>query len=149
MLEQEPLHKTMHLSVSFHPSHPVCRIKSPMKWPQLLSSLLLPPLHGSSPSNCTSWKSTPQHFSHWLLVFKTPSLFVVWSLSRVQLFATPCAAARQASLSFTISWSLLRFMSIQSVMLSNHPCGWVIFHCLSVPYLFYPSLSMDFLQQHG
>ena len=41
-------------------------------------------------------------------------------LSRVQLFATPWAAARQASLSFTISWSLLRFMSIESMMLSNH-----------------------------
>ena len=42
------------------------------------------------------------------------------SLSRVQLFATPWSAARQASLSFTISWSLLKLMSIQSVMPSNH-----------------------------
>ena len=45
---------------------------------------------------------------------------VVQSLSHVQLFATLWTAARQASLSFTISWSLLRFMSIVSVMLSNH-----------------------------
>ena len=41
-------------------------------------------------------------------------------LSRVQLFATPWTAARQASLSFTISWSLLKPMSIESVMTSNH-----------------------------
>ena len=49
------------------------------------------------------------------------SLFVVvQALSCVQLFATPWTAARQASLSFTISWSLLRLMSIESVMPSNH-----------------------------
>ena len=41
---------------------------------------------------------------------------VVQSLSRVQLFATPWTAAHQASLFFTISWSL----SIRSVMSSNH-----------------------------
>ena len=33
---------------------------------------------------------------------------------------TPWTASHQASLSFTVSWSLLRFMSIESVMLSNH-----------------------------
>ena len=37
----------------------------------------------------------------------------------VQLFATPRAAARQASLSFTISQSLLKLMSIESMMPSN------------------------------
>ena len=41
-------------------------------------------------------------------------------LSRVQLFATPCTAARQASLSITNSRSLLKLMSIKSVMPSNH-----------------------------
>ena len=35
-------------------------------------------------------------------------------------FLTPWTAAHQASLSLTISWSLLKFMSIESVMLSNH-----------------------------
>ena len=45
---------------------------------------------------------------------------VVPSLSDVLLFVTPRAAACQASLSSTISWSLLRFMSIESVMPSNH-----------------------------
>ena len=45
---------------------------------------------------------------------------VVQSLSRVQLFATSWIVARQASLSFTISRSLLKFMSMESVMPSNH-----------------------------
>ena len=44
----------------------------------------------------------------------------VQSLSRVQLFATPCTAAHQASLSITNSWSLLKLMSIELVMSSNH-----------------------------
>ena len=41
-------------------------------------------------------------------------------LSRVQLFATPWAAAHQASLSITNSWSLFKLMSIESVMPFNH-----------------------------
>ena len=44
----------------------------------------------------------------------------VQSLSRVRLFATPWTAACQASLSITNSWSLLKLMSIESVMPSNH-----------------------------
>ena len=40
--------------------------------------------------------------------------------SCVQLFATPWTAARQASLSFTLSWSLLKLISIKLVMPSNH-----------------------------
>ena len=50
--------------------------------------------------------------------FKT-TLFVVLSLSCVQLFATPWTAGHQASLSFTVSQSFLKFMSIESVMLSH------------------------------
>ena len=45
---------------------------------------------------------------------------VVQSLIHVQIFATPWTAACQASMSFTISWSLLKLMSIESVMPSNH-----------------------------
>ena len=45
---------------------------------------------------------------------------VVQLLSRVQLFVTPWAVACQAPPSPTVSWSLLKFMSIESVMLSNH-----------------------------
>ena len=41
-------------------------------------------------------------------------------LSRVQLFATPWTAAHQASLSITISQSVLKLMCIESVMPSNH-----------------------------
>ena len=47
-------------------------------------------------------------------------LFIVQSLSLVWLFATPWTAAQQASLSFTISQTLLKLMSIESVMPSNH-----------------------------
>ena len=50
-----------------------------------------------------------------------PGLAVaVPSLSRVRLFMTPRAAALQASLSFTISQSFLKLLSIESVMPSNH-----------------------------
>ena len=45
---------------------------------------------------------------------------VVQSPSHVQLFTTPWTAARQASLALTISWSLPKFMYIESVMPSNH-----------------------------
>ena len=41
-------------------------------------------------------------------------------LSQVQLFVTPWTAAYQAPLSFTISQSLLKFMSVELMMLSNH-----------------------------
>ena len=48
------------------------------------------------------------------------SLIVVQLLSHVGLFAALRTAACQVSLSFTISWSLLKFISIESVLLSNH-----------------------------
>ena len=56
-------------------------------------------------------------------LFMKPSGFLFSSvqlLSCVQLFATPWTAARQASLSINNSWSLLKLMSIESVMPSNH-----------------------------
>ena len=49
-----------------------------------------------------------------------PCCSSVPSLSCVRLFATPWPAARQASLSITNSWRLLKLMSIESVMPSNH-----------------------------
>ena len=55
--------------------------------------------------------------------FRVP--VVVQSLSRVWLFATPWTAAWQVSLSFTISWSLLKLMSVESMMPSNY----LIFCC--------------------
>ena len=45
---------------------------------------------------------------------------IVQALSRFQFSATPWIAACQASLSFTISWSFRKLMSIESVMPSNH-----------------------------
>ena len=62
---------------------------------------------------------------------RSPSIVaVVQSLSRVQLFVTPRTAARQASLSFTISPSLLKLTSIESVMPSNHL---ILCHLLLLP----------------
>ena len=58
---------------------------------------------------------------------------VVQSFSHVWLFATPWTAACQVSLSFTISWSLLKFMSIELVMSPNH---FILCHLL----LFLPSI---------
>ena len=49
-----------------------------------------------------------------------PKHLFVQLLNHVRLFATPGTAARQASLSVTISWSLLKLMSIESVMPSSH-----------------------------
>ena len=57
-------------------------------------------------------------FSVFLLLFQ--SFVVVQSLSCVRLFVTSWTAACQAALSSTISQSLLKFMSIVSVMLWNH-----------------------------
>ena len=48
------------------------------------------------------------------------SISSVQLLSCVLLFTTPWTAACQASLSFTISWSLFKLMSTESVMPSNH-----------------------------
>ena len=59
-------------------------------------------------------------------------------LCRVRLFATPWTAARQTSLSITTSWSLLKFMSIDSVMPSNHL---ILCHPLLLPSAF-PSIRV-------
>ena len=50
----------------------------------------------------------------------TSVVFLVQSLSCVWISATPLAAACKAPLSSTMSWRLLRFMSVESVVLSNH-----------------------------
>ena len=51
---------------------------------------------------------------------KVEDLKIVQLLSHVQLFVTPGTTARQAPLSFTISWSSLKLMSIEFMMPSNH-----------------------------
>ena len=69
------------------------------------------------------------------------SLSSVQSLSRVQLFATPWTAARQASLSICNSQNLLKFMSIESVMPSNHL---ILFHPLLLLLSIFPSIRVFF-----
>ena len=59
-------------------------------------------------------------FQCWVLNHKLVYIVVVQSLSRVQFFATPWTAACQASLSFIISQSSLKLMSIELEMPSNH-----------------------------
>ena len=54
------------------------------------------------------------------LLYSYAAVVVVQLLSRVLIFATPWTTACQASLFFTVSPSLLKFMPIESVMLSNH-----------------------------
>ena len=68
-------------------------------------------------------------------------LVVVQLLSRVQLFVTPWTAAHQASLSFTISLNLLRLMSTESVMPSNHLI--LCYPLLLLPSIF-PSIRVFF-----
>ena len=50
----------------------------------------------------------------------TAVVVVFQSLSHIRLFATPWTGALRALLSSTISWNLLKFMSVELVMLSNH-----------------------------
>ena len=78
----------------------------------------------------TSIISHNYHFFYLVRTFKIYSLsnfqayntvfVVVQLLSHVWLFVTPLTAAHQASLSLTITWSLLKLMSIESVLPSSH-----------------------------
>ena len=63
----------------------------------------------------------------------------VQSLSRVHLFVTPQTAVRQVSLSITNSWSLLRLMSIESVIPSNHL---ILCRPLLLPPSLFPSIRV-------
>ena len=66
--------------------------------------------------------------------------FTVFQLfSHVQLSATPWTAARQASLSFTVSQSLLKFMCIDSMMPSNHL---ILCHPLLLLTTIFPSIRV-------
>ena len=77
-------------------------------------------IHSQPPQSdacCFRWLRAPSS-GGWAEI--SSFITVVQSLSRVRLFATPCTAALPASPSFTISRSLLKLMSIESVMPSNH-----------------------------
>ena len=76
----------------------VCECLFPLRYSQLIQILTF---------ISSTWKVMDQFSS-------------VQSLSRVQLFTTPWTAAHQTFLSITNSWSLLKFMSIESVIPSNH-----------------------------
>ena len=73
-----------------------------------------------------------------------PQFSSVESLSSVWLFATPRTAARQASLSITNSWSLLKLMSIELVMPSNHL---ILCHPLSSCLQSFPALESFQMRQ--
>ena len=66
-------------------------------------------------------------------------MHVYQSLSCFRLFATPWTATYQASLSFTVSQSLFKFMSFESVMLSNHL---ILCHPLLLLPSTYPSIRV-------
>ena len=87
------------------------------------------------------WISGFHHFGHILkhCIFTYILLYIVVQLlSHVRLFVTPWTAAGQASLSITNSWSLLKLMSIESVMPSNH---FILCHPLLLPSIF-PSIRV-------
>ena len=71
----------------------------------------------------------------------TSRFVVVQSLNRVWFSVTPWTAACQASLSFIISWSLLKLISIESVMPSSHLVLWC--PLLLLPFIF-PSIRVFF-----
>ena len=74
-----------------------------------------------------------------MILLIPPAFYLgVQSLSRAQLLATPWTAAHQASLSFTISQSLLKLMAIESIVSSNHV---ILCHPLLLPSIF-PSIMV-------
>ena len=92
-------------------------------------NFLLPPetIQSNNQKGCSS------------LINLFPLIFVVQSLSCVQLFVTSWTAASQASLFFTTSRSLLKFTSIEPVALSNHL---TLCHPLLLLPSIFPSISV-------
>ena len=76
-------------------------------------------------AKCSNYIQNWKEKGSFLFSFLSLCCLVVQSLSHVQLFVIQLTAAGQASLYFTVSKSLLKFMSIESVMPSNH----LIFCC--------------------
>ena len=72
-------------------------------------------------------------------VYSAVRISSVQLLSCVRLFATPWTAAHQAFLSITNSWSLLKLMSIESVMRSNHL---ILCRPLLLPTSIFPSIRV-------
>ena len=89
------------------------------------------PLSKPHPGNERLW------FQDIKLAVSTMEVFLVHWLSHVQLFAIPWPETLQASLSFTISRSLLRLMSIESMMPSHHL---ILCHPLLLLPLIFPTI---------
>ena len=104
-------------SLSSHHHHP-----SPEIFLSCNTEALYPLISNSS----SPWQPAFLFLSLWIWPLL---VFVVQSLSRVWLSVTPWTAAHQASLSFTISRSLLKLRSTESVMPLNH----LILHHLFLP----------------
>ena len=112
-------------AVACGPSHSAaCGIRVPQPGteltPKALQDALLTTGPKGSPCPFYGWEN---YFSlweteEWSILSKVN--FAVQSLSHVQIFMTPWTTAHQAPLSSTVSQNLLKFMSIESVMLSNH-----------------------------
>ena len=79
------------------------------------------------------------HNQHPTLLSFQISISLVQSLSRVQLFVTPWTIARQTSLSFTNSQSLLKLMPIESMMPSN---PLILYHPLLLLPSIFPSIRV-------
>ena len=103
---------------------------------------------GRKPQLLTKWKAPESCMTEWsqrkqdgscrfswpnFLYFRSGYISSIQLLSHFWLFATPWTTMHQASLSITNSWSLLKLMSIKSVMPSNHL---ILCH----PHLFLPSI---------
>ena len=80
-----------------------------------------------------------RHIPKCVFILHEYFLCVVLLLSHGQLFVTPLTAARQVPLSFTISRSLLKLMSVKSVMPSNHL---ILCHPLLFPPSIFPSIKV-------
>ena len=101
--------------------------RQPLTWVRLQGSLNSPHQPGGDES------SRARGIGLALSLPSRGGVAVIQSLSHVLLFMTPWTAVCQASLSFTIFWSLIKLMSIELVMPSNH-----LILCWSL--LFLPSI---------
>ena len=103
------------------------RLPTPVFWPK--------EFHGVTESDTNEQLSL--HFSGGYLA--APPFSAVQLLSRVWLFAIPCTAAGQTSLSITNTQRFLKLMSIESVRPSNH---FILYHPLLLLSSFFPSIRV-------
>ena len=112
--------------------------ETPILWPHHVKNWLI----WKDPDAGKDWGQEEKgikecHYEKSSIHREVQQVVVVQSLSCVQLCVTSLTAARQASLFFTVSWSLLKFMSIVSMMSSNHLI--LCCPCLPLPSIF-PSI---------